>query len=130
MDNTPDKNLDKVNETKETNKIESRLGDSEEFILYKRNDDNDFVDSKDKAIKESEVKEKGVPIATYTFTFPGMEKFQEVVDEYSPYGQKDYYEAIMENIIIPKISWDYWDNHSGYLEVMQAADQFLAKYLN
>jgi len=70
----------------------------------------------------------------YTFFFPGLRKAHNIVDQ-SRMGNgvvdNDVYDGrLMKEVIVePKTSWDYWDDHEGYGEVMEKADQFLGKWL-
>ncbi|MBC1722248.1 hypothetical protein [Listeria seeligeri] len=72
----------------------------------------------------------------YTFQFPGTRRAQEILDEskngYGVVVDSVYYERIMKDVIVePKgLDLDYWDEHEGYREVMNAADTFLGRLLN
>ena len=70
----------------------------------------------------------------YTLFFPGLKKAHQIVDlSRMGNGVMDnsaYDEALMKQVIVdPKTDWDYWDDHEGYGEVMEKADQFLGKWL-
>jgi len=71
---------------------------------------------------------------TYTFFFPGLRPAQDIID-YAKMGngaiaEADYNQGLMDKVIVdPKTNWDYWDDHEGYAAVMDAADQFLGKWM-
>ncbi|EAE3064583.1 TPA: hypothetical protein RD852_000743 [Listeria monocytogenes] len=72
----------------------------------------------------------------YTFQFPGTRRAQEILDEskngYGVVVDSVYYERIMREVIVEPngLNLDYWDEHEGYREVMNAADNFLGRLLN
>ncbi|EKM0740870.1 hypothetical protein HCA21_11405 [Listeria seeligeri] len=72
----------------------------------------------------------------YEFQFPGTREGQRILDESTNvYGRLTiavYNENLMDIIITKpeKLDWKYWDEHEGYSEVMNAADNFLARLLN
>ncbi|HAO6751390.1 TPA: hypothetical protein IQP68_001079 [Listeria monocytogenes] len=72
----------------------------------------------------------------FTFQFPGTRAAQAILDEskngYGVIVDSVYYERIMKDVIVePRgLDLDYWDEHEGYREVMNAADNFLGKLLN
>lgn len=70
----------------------------------------------------------------YTMQFPGVRAAQRMLDGSKRYGgtfsDEAYYTQIMEEVITePSVDWDYWDEHAGYREVMQKADNFLGRML-
>lgn len=72
---------------------------------------------------------------TYTMQFPGVRAAQKILDESKGFGgrfsDEAYNERLMNDVIVePKVDWDYWDQNSGYREVMQKADNFLGRMLN
>ncbi|EEO3824289.1 hypothetical protein G5986_002672 [Listeria monocytogenes] len=72
----------------------------------------------------------------YKFQFPGTRRAQEILDEtkngYGVVVDSVYYERIMKDVIVEPLGMDldYWDEHEGYREVMNAADNFLGRLLN
>lgn len=73
--------------------------------------------------------------AEYTLQFPGVRKAQQILDASkmvnNVYNDEAYNTQLMDLVIIsPKVNWDYWDEHAGYREVMQKADNFLGRLLN
>ncbi|PCZ07323.1 hypothetical protein AWL03_14540 [Listeria monocytogenes] len=72
----------------------------------------------------------------YTLQFPGTRRAQEILDEskngYGVVVDSVYYERIMREVIVEPngLDLDYWDEHEGYREVMNAADNFLGRLLN
>ncbi len=70
----------------------------------------------------------------YTFQFPGTRMTQEILDSAKVVGNvfsdTRYHEQLMEHVIVaPKTSFEYFDEHDGYREVMAAADRFLGGLL-
>lgn len=70
----------------------------------------------------------------YTFQFPGTRKVQEMLDTSKVRGAVSdllYNEQIMEHVIVQPlgVNWEYWDEHEGYREVTEAADNFLGSLL-
>ncbi|QBO37282.1 hypothetical protein EQG49_12835 [Periweissella cryptocerci] len=75
----------------------------------------------------------------YTFTFPGVEVAQSIVDNAVDGTQRFmkgwYYEGLMDLVITAPESlklnkWDWWESHKNYMFVMNAADKFLTRCLN
>ncbi|WP_420215021.1 hypothetical protein [Listeria monocytogenes] len=72
----------------------------------------------------------------YTFQFPGTRVAQAILDEskngYGVIVDSVYYERIMKDVIVEPLGLDldYWDEHEGYREVMNATDNFLGGLLN
>lgn len=93
--------------------------------------ENKVVEIQNKFGKQDKLTAGGVE---YTFQFPGTRKSQEILDmAKGPAGKFNdtvYNEQLMEHVIVaPKTNWDYWDEHDGYREVMDAADRFLGSLL-
>ena len=92
--------------------------------------ENKVVEIKNKFGKQEKQTAGGVE---YTFQFPGTRKVQEMLDGAKVRGAFSdtvYNEQMMEHVIVsPKVDWDYWDEHDGYREVMDAADRFLGRLL-
>lgn len=70
----------------------------------------------------------------YTLQFPGVRATQRMLDRSKQPGgvfnDEAYHTQIMEQVIVePKVSWDYWDEHEGYRELMADADNFLGRLL-
>lgn len=71
----------------------------------------------------------------YTLQFPGVRRAQQILDSSKgPAGifyDEAYNTRLMDEVIVePKVDWDYWDEHEGYGELMNAADTFLGRFLN
>lgn len=71
---------------------------------------------------------------TYTFFFPGLAKAEGIVDNArmgnGSISTRAYNQQLMDQVIVePKTSWEYWEEHEGYREVMDEADSFLGKVL-
>ncbi|MGX7417811.1 hypothetical protein ACWOFR_03295 [Carnobacterium gallinarum] len=71
----------------------------------------------------------------YTFQFPGIRKAQQILDSSKMLNgvisDEAYNHQLMETVIVePKTNWDYWDENSGYREVMALADNFLGRMFN
>jgi len=71
----------------------------------------------------------------YTLFFPGLKAAQLVVDDAKmgngAISEAAYQQGIMEQVIVdPKTSWEYWNEHEGFGEVMNEADSFLGKWLH
>ncbi|EGO9358870.1 hypothetical protein POB01_002759 [Enterococcus faecalis] len=71
----------------------------------------------------------------YTFQFPGTRAAQAILDNSkgpsNTFSDVAYHSQLMDSVIVvPKLDWDYWDEHEGYREVMALADNFLGRMLN
>ncbi|MFC6202573.1 hypothetical protein ACFP1L_11935 [Lactiplantibacillus nangangensis] len=68
----------------------------------------------------------------YTFYFPGLAKAEGIIDS-SRMGNgaiatRSYNQQLMDQVVVePKTNWEYWEEHEGYSDVMDAADSFLGK---
>lgn len=86
--------------------------------------------TEDYTVKDAEGNE-----TTYTFFFPGIAKAEELIDNArmgnGAISTRAYNQQVMAQVIVePKTDWDYWEEHEGYSEVMDAADSFLGKILH
>lgn len=84
-------------------------------------------------LKDSE----GDVLRTYHFQFPGTERGQEIIDAAKSSGTWSdtvYYKSLIREVFtdveVKKVGLDWFDTHAGYLEDMNAADQFLGTKLN
>ncbi|EUJ24765.1 hypothetical protein PGRAN_02680 [Listeria grandensis FSL F6-0971] len=74
----------------------------------------------------------------YTFQFPGTRAAQDIIDQskngYGVVVESAYNEALWKSVIVSPqgINWDYWDEmpNRGYRDVMNAADNFLGRWIN
>lgn len=71
----------------------------------------------------------------YTFQFPGVREAQRIIDEtkngFGVTMDGPYNEQLWKNVIVEPtgITWEYWDEHDGYRDVMNACDRFLGTLL-
>jgi hypothetical protein len=70
----------------------------------------------------------------YTFQFPGTQAAMELLDRaknnIGVVIDSKYKAELMEHIIVdPKVSYDYFDEHDGFMEVTNEADRFLGSLL-
>jgi hypothetical protein len=70
----------------------------------------------------------------YTFQFPGTQAAMELLDRaknnIGVVVDSKYKVELMEHIIVdPKVSYDYFDEHDGFIEVTNEADRFLGSLL-
>ena len=81
--------------------------------------------------KQEEIEVAGT---TYTLQFPGVRRAQQILDASKnlngTFSSEVYNKALMDEVIVdPKTGWDYWDEHAGYMEVLDRADTFLGRML-
>lgn len=96
----------------------------------------------EKILEEKEVKEnqkkmvkkafrqETVEIAgeEYTFQFPGMKYALPIMRKQYSDDANEFVEELMDKIIVkPKTNWEYWDEHSGFDEVISEASEFFLK---
>lgn len=85
-----------------------------------------------KFLKQDEHTHKETGIK-YVFQFPGTKRAQEILDiskQGVSFSDAIYNELLMKEVIAsPQTDWDYWDEHNGYKDVLDAADRFLGGLL-
>lgn len=85
-----------------------------------------------KFLKQDEHTHKETGIK-YVFQFPGTKRAQEILDiskQGGSFSDTTYNELLMKEVIAsPQTDWDYWDEHDGYMEVLDKADRFLGSLL-
>ena len=83
---------------------------------------------KEELLAMSKVKKVTVDGIEYTLQHPGMREAVKMRDRCKKDGdivEEKYYKEIMDFVIVePRVSWEYWDEHDGFQEVMTEAIKF------
>ncbi|QBO37281.1 hypothetical protein EQG49_12830 [Periweissella cryptocerci] len=73
-------------------------------------------------------------VIEYKFQFPGVEETVTLKDNAKSadgvFIWHDYYKSIMDVVLVsPRTDFDYWENHKGFGQVMEAGVDFLERFL-